>query len=206
MDNEEQPSREPTNVSIETTDESVVSDAGSSDIEARQADTPEQYDIGKFKTVEALLDAYTNLQAEFTKKCQRLSQLEKEKIALETKPDTEQVLQQFLSANVEAAPYAAEIKEILNSGASADAASSAWAKVVLNRLAKGDAQDQIVNRYILSSDELKKTIVENYLNALSAQKPPIVISSQKGERVSSAELGTPTSLSEAKRLVEKMFS
>ena len=35
--------------------------------------------IGKFKSVEALLDAYNNLEKEFTKKSQRLSQLEKDK-------------------------------------------------------------------------------------------------------------------------------
>ena len=35
--------------------------------------------LGKFKSVQALMDAYDNLQAEFTKKCLLLSELEKEK-------------------------------------------------------------------------------------------------------------------------------
>jgi len=34
--------------------------------------------IGKFKSVDALYSAYNNLQAEFTKKCQKLSELQKE--------------------------------------------------------------------------------------------------------------------------------
>ena len=34
--------------------------------------------IGKFKSVDALYSAYNNLQAEFTKKCQKLSDLQKE--------------------------------------------------------------------------------------------------------------------------------
>ena len=33
--------------------------------------------IGKFNSPESLLEAYNNLQREFTKKCQRLSELEK---------------------------------------------------------------------------------------------------------------------------------
>lgn len=33
--------------------------------------------FGKFKTAESLLDAYNNLQSEFTKKCQKISELQK---------------------------------------------------------------------------------------------------------------------------------
>lgn len=36
-----------------------------------------QGSTGKFKDVPSLLEAYNNLQAEFTRKCQRLSELEK---------------------------------------------------------------------------------------------------------------------------------
>lgn len=34
---------------------------------------------GKFKDADALLSAYNSLQAEFTRKCQRLAELEKQK-------------------------------------------------------------------------------------------------------------------------------
>ena len=34
---------------------------------------------GKFNDAKSLLDAYNNLQAEFTKKCQKLSEIEREK-------------------------------------------------------------------------------------------------------------------------------
>ena len=39
--------------------------------------------LGKFKDVEALLSAYNSLQSEFTKRCQRIKELESEKIAVE---------------------------------------------------------------------------------------------------------------------------
>ena len=45
--------------------------------------------IGKFKSVEALYDAYNNLEKEFTKKCQRLSEIEKDKIRDEKKKTCE---------------------------------------------------------------------------------------------------------------------
>lgn len=43
--------------------------------------------LGKFKDVKALLDAYTNLEAEFTRRSQRLKELEK---ATSVKPAPEQ--------------------------------------------------------------------------------------------------------------------
>ena len=64
----EQPVVEPTDSLNKENDESVVSETGS-----------QKTDLGKFKNVEALLDAYNNLQSEFTKKCQLLSSLEKDK-------------------------------------------------------------------------------------------------------------------------------
>ena len=64
----EQPIEEPTNALNKENDERVVSEIGS-----------QKTDLGKFKSVEALLDAYNNLQSEFTKKCQLLSSMEKDK-------------------------------------------------------------------------------------------------------------------------------
>ena len=64
----EQPIVEPTNALNKENDERVVSEIGS-----------QKTDLGKFKSVEALLDAYNNLQSEFTKKCQLLSSMEKDK-------------------------------------------------------------------------------------------------------------------------------
>ena len=52
------------------TEESVGGEVGSQN---------DMGDFGKFKTAKALLDAYNSLQAEFTRKCQRVSELEKDK-------------------------------------------------------------------------------------------------------------------------------
>ncbi len=215
MDNElrEQPAEELANVSIETEGDSAVSEAGSqnNDIEYRQVERPDEGEFGKFKSASALLEAYTNLQAEFTKKCQKLSQLEKDKTE-ETvlEQNLEEQFSQFLSKNGEAAVYADEIKDLVESDPSLQKVASpfdvAWAKVVLSHVSGQKASDPIINRYILSSDEIKQKVVENYLDALKGQNSPIIISSQKGERVSSTVPDTPTSLKEAKARVEKLFS
>lgn len=46
-----------------------------------------QENLGKFKSASALYEAYNNLQSEFTRKCQLLSELQKEKTGQENKDD-----------------------------------------------------------------------------------------------------------------------
>lgn len=44
--------------------------------EIKTGDRPDVVSLGKFKDVKSLLDAYNSLQSEFTKRCQRLKELE----------------------------------------------------------------------------------------------------------------------------------
>lgn len=55
----------------------------------------EKAELGKFKDVNALLKAYDSLQSEFTKRCQRIKELEKRisEIDKEDSPKTESVAQ-----------------------------------------------------------------------------------------------------------------
>ncbi len=43
-----------------------------------QGDSKQEVSLGKFKDVQSLLSAYNSLQAEFTKRCQRIKELEAE--------------------------------------------------------------------------------------------------------------------------------
>ena len=167
--------------------------------------------LGKFKSVQALMDAYDNLQAEFTKKCQLLSQIQKDKIDLveeENKETTaEKQLEQFLQENDEAKSYAEEIKEIFSTEEKASPLEVAWAKVLLNHIKEQDkVNDPIINKYVLSDENIKNKILENYIKDLSNSKPPLVMSSQTGERLSGLMPDSPKTLAEAKKLVDKMFS
>lgn len=212
-ENREQPTFLQANVSSETSEECALANVGSQEISARQAQVqPEQENFGKFKSAEDLLQAYNNLEAEFTKKCQRLSMLEKDKTEENlNEVDFDEEFSKFLSRHEEAREFSAEIKESVQGGdlrAGGDAFENAWAKLVLQHLSNVNkkAEDPIIKRYVLSSEEVKNRIVENYLNALKEQKAPMILSSQKGERVSSLKPDTPKTLKEAKSLVEKMFS
>ena len=76
----EQPTMEPANALNVADEKSAVSDVGS------------QGQLGKFKDAMALLEAYNNLEAEFTRKCQLLKSLQQDKIDKENaqKTDTSQ--------------------------------------------------------------------------------------------------------------------
>ena len=218
-ENREQPTVEPANVINITSEESAASEVGS------------QGQYGKFKSADKLLEAYNNLQSEFTKKCQQLSQMQKDKMAQEGKetaqPDqtqgqiefeqkqeehSQQIqsnLESFLLANDDAKQFEEEIKQKIHaSSTAADPYQVAWAGVVLDHLTgtKPKASDPIVNKYVLSDEQVRNQVIQEYLNNLEKHKPPYVISSQGGERVSSISPDTPSSLAEAKEIVSKMFN
>lgn len=210
-ENREQPTMEPANVINITEEERAVSEVGS------------QGAYGKFKSAEKLLEAYNNLESEFTKKCQLLSELQKDKrlaesseVSTETSENKheetslettlEDQLSAFLLANEMAKPFEEEIKEKVSSSKQLSPYEVAWANVVLGHLnAEQKTSDPIVNNYVLSDENVRKKVIQEYLSDLAKHKPPQVISSAGGERVSSVSPDTPTSLSEAKELVRRMF-
>lgn len=201
-ENREQPMEEQTNALNKAEDESVASDIGS-----QNTDSAGEY--GKFKSPEALLDAYNNLEKEFTRKCQRLSELEKDKTE-ENEISLEDKFSQFLSENTDAIGYSEEIMKIAQTDdkikSLQDPFMAAWCKVLCEDvLHRASAGDYCLNKYVLSSEEIQHKIVEDYLGKLREQKNPVVISSSSGERVSSAEIEHPSTLEEAKQLVDKMF-
>ena len=182
--------------------------------------------LGKFKSVQALMDAYENLQSEFTKKCQLLSEIQKDKtaqaeenqnneLAGEDKPQEEnngfnqEAFAQFLEENSEANSYREEIEKHFDSATQKTKSpyEVAWASILLNRIREGDKiSDPIINQYVLSDENVKNKIIENYIHQLNNARPPITISSHAGERVVSAPAERPKTLADAKKLVDKMFS
>ena len=236
MENREQPTMEPATTLDKVNEDRAVSDVGS------------QGQLGKFKDANALLTAYNNLQAEFTRKCQLLKSLQQDKIDGENKPadstedskikennenitknsenndenaklssylsaggeennqdDYLQSLSQFLEENELAKDYAEEIENYLQGNRIKNPYEDAWANVVLDHI-KVKQSDPLISQYVLTSDDVKNKIIENYLNELANQKPPYVISSQGGQRVSGVIPDSPKTLEEAKKLVNNMFS
>ena len=167
--------------------------------------------LGKFKDAESLLKAYNNLQAEFTKKCQKLSALENEKNkTIFYEEDWNKRVANFLEKNPEAKKYSKEISEkILNSPelkSSENALELAWSSIAMKNYVEPEklASDKtFLNSYIFNNEEIKKKVLENYLKEIKTAPP--VISGSRGAKLSSKEEYAPKNLNDAKKIVEKFF-
>ena len=83
-----------------------------------------------------------------------------------------------------------------------------YAALAVAKLENGESKKEnpIIQKYVFQDEELKNFVVENYMKQLKNQRPPIVINSDVGERVTGQKPATPKSLEEAKKLVEELFS
>lgn len=171
--------------------------------------------LGKFKDEESLLNAYNNLQAEFTRKCQKLSQLEKEMSAPQTPiyktQDWQQKVSDFLSSHSEAKPFASEISQKIIENPSLcsgeNALNLAWAEIISKKYKPVEellSDDKFVNEYVLNNEQIKKKVLEDYINNLRQGKLPPIQTSHMGKYAFQTQKKANT-LSEAKQLVEDMF-
>lgn len=175
--------------------------------------------LNKFKDVKSLEEAYVNLQSEFTRKCQRLSELEKDNLKAETfnpvyeSPEWKSVVGEFLANNPTAQSYAAEIMDVLlNDKVLASNQNSLELAFERVKASKYRSEDEMINddkfleNYVLNNDKIKKIIIDNYLNEIKQNKSPQLINSTKTGSLGITPNKRPSSLSEARALAEKILS
>ncbi len=169
----------------------------------------------KFKSVEDLEKAYESLQAEFTRKCQRLSELEKKDKTADVFPKIERNLDEefklFLLDNQEAFSYADEIKKRVENDERLKYESSpfekVWADILLKKFSDPNrAKDEFVKNLILKDNDLKTMVVEDYMKDLKEAKAPFVFSASEGERVTKPASPKPDSFEQAKQVVLDLLS
>ncbi|MBP3619752.1 MAG: hypothetical protein J6J24_03730 [Clostridia bacterium] len=209
MEEKEEVLEEQPQVETVSTDNNDGSSSGD-DVASEQEQTGEAergVPIGKFKNVEDLVDAYNHLQAEFTRKCQRLSELEKKDKMLEndTQNNFEENFKTFLLNNQEAYSYAEEIKSRVENDESLknqeNAFEKVWAEIVYKKISDPQRdKDSFVQNLVLKDKNLENLIIENYMKQLQKQTTPYVMTSNSGERVTKTVTPRPDSFEEAKKL------
>ena len=173
--------------------------------EDEQSEAERGVPIGKFKSVDDLYRAYNSLQSEFTKKCQKLAEIEKEKVLLPTDEQLNEEFKAFLLENQEAYSYADEIKakvfaddEIKMQKRPFD---TVWAGMLYEKLRSSNkANEPMVQNLILKDEEIKNLVIENYMKDLAQNKTPFVMSSETGERVAEVVTQKPDSFEKAKQI------
>lgn len=194
------------------------------DIEEGINSSPEGSPLGKFKDSETLLNAYNELQSEFTRKCQKLSETEKKLQEFnvnqvsgedETLKKDEfawnQNISEFLQSHKNAEHLVEEItNEMMKSSDlknSPDGLEKAYMKVIEDKYTPQDElakNQEFLNKYIYNNDEIKNKIINEYVSSLQVQRNPINVnnSGYNGGVAVSRNFG---SIEEAGRYVEKMF-
>lgn len=180
-------------------------DLAEGDINLEESETERGVPVGKFKSVEDLYQAYNNLHAEFTRKCQKLAEMEKDKTSQEEVSSTDGLMK-FLSKNQEAVVYAEEIKARVDTNESLKGDQSAfekvWAEMLYEKLsAPNKAHEPLVQNLILKDNELKNLVIETYMKQLQENRSPVVMSSGSGERVTKVVTPKPDSFEQAKQVV-----
>ncbi len=174
--------------------------------------------FGKFKNADALLQAYNNLQSDYTKKCQALSQFQKEEkdnnnfASNFANYNYEENAKTFFANNSRAKKYEdklvkiiVEDKEVANSQ---NPLNNAWNKFINNKFLDEEElanNQEFLQQFIFNNDNIKNQIIQNYFNSLNMPKTPTLISSQKGSESVLSPVVKPKTIKEARRLVEDMF-
>lgn len=164
---------------------------------------------GKFKDAESLLKAYTNLEAEFTKKSQKLKALETES-ALRTeqedkRAEIERKVGEFATKFDIIKPFSSALKESMINNENLDIAEVAMDFVQKNYKRAEDyiRDDEFLNNYVFSNQEIKDKIVKDYLSRVS-QNSPIKVDLGSGN-IPLTPPNIPTTIQEAGRLAKSII-
>ena len=173
-----------------------------------QQDLGSSTNFGKFKDAESLLKAYTSLEAEFTKKSQKLASLENENFLKEQEmaktQENERKVEEFITKFEFAKPFSSALKETLATNESADLNAEALHLIANNyKSAETYAKDEeFLNNYIFSNQEIKDKIVKDYLSKVT-QNSPIKMSG--GANISLTPPFVPTTIQEAGKMAKTII-
>ena len=146
---------------------------------------------GKFADAETLLTAYENLEREFTKKSQKLKELEKL-----IPCDNEETSPQDMSDNFPCETPTNNAEE-----PTADNPETSNGKFCPQQIL---SDREFVERHILQNGDITKEVLQRYIDNLSKSELPRTINSMAGA-MSLTPPKKPKTIKEASRLAEKFF-
>ena len=176
-----------------------------------------QNGFGKFSTAEELVSAYNSLESEFTRRCQKLKELERENEKLKSleQPVKNSANKVFHRGKAFKEKYP-EAQELLPSlydlaAKSGDEAEGFLERAYVNYL-KGELENQksyySSNGYILEkaceNQAVKNGIIREYLEGIDSSKPTVGRFKGNGESVI-APPSRPKTLSESNRIASIIF-
>ena len=178
-------------------------------MEQPEVKTDGSNEFGKFKDVESLLKAYNSLEAEFTKKSQKLASIETENAKTQSElnkiAEQEKKIDEFVSKFEIAKPFKGALKEILVENDEVDIKEETIRLISKSyKTAQEFSQDEeFLNNYIFSNREIKDKIVKDYLSKLT-QNSPIKVEGGASQ-ISLTPPKQPTNIKEAGSLAKTII-
>ncbi len=166
-------------------------------------------EFGKFNSAESLLKAYNSLEAEFTKKSQKLASLENENAKTQNelmkREEQEKRVDEFISKFEIVKPFKSALKESLSQNEEADIKEEAIRLISKSyKTAQEFSQDEeFLNNYIFSNQEIKDKIVKDYLSKITQNSPIKVDGGASNITLSPPKV--PTTILEAGKLAKSII-
>lgn len=166
--------------------------------------------LGKFKDAESLLKAYNSLQTEFTKKSQRLSELENSKTEFTREEKINQAIKDLEQSYNIARNFTNDIKQAVKEIDSAD-----YTQIVRDELIKNLEKnyktanqyiedEQFLKEYVYSNQSVRENIIRDYLANLTSTSPVRVVSNISSS-IPLSPPNTPTTIKEAGRMAKNII-
>lgn len=175
------------------------------DIIPTQSDKENKDSFGKFRTAEELLKAYYSLEGEFTKRSQKLKEMETVKQAT----DWEGKVADLIKAYPIAEKFSNEMAQEIRDNEQLIKNESCLEKALLSVLSKNYktpeelASDTVVIDKVLGSEQNQDKIITEYLNKIKNKKSPITL--PKGGAIPLTPPQKVTSIREAGELARKII-
>ena len=177
----------------------------------QSAENSESSMLGKFKDAQSLLEAYNSLQAEFTRKSQKLAELQKLQEQNTTLSNNDS-LETILTGSDDIDKYKKEITEILDNDSDlSNLPNKNHVAFKIIKEAERKSADtlnnpEFIDKYIESNENIKSKIISNYLSNLNEMPAaPKVISGNSSNIYFSPSIQVPKTLKDAGDILSKML-
>jgi len=165
----------------------------------------ENTSFGKFRTAEDLLKAYNSLESEFTKRSQKLRELEQTKDSAKTDWESKvnELYAKYPVANACTDDLIKEISENKNSMSEENFLENALISVLAKKIVSKEqaATDEEVVKMVLENEENREKVINDYLGKIRSN--PVPKAFPKAGGAIPVTPNKPLTLAEAGRIAQK---
>lgn len=211
MKNIEQPENvELNNQNFESSEGRGADDLNSIKAEGVQNSTDGSINLGKFKDAESLLKAYNSLQTEFTKKSQKLSELENSNTEFNKEEKLKLAIKELEQDYGIAQKFSANIIQALKNVDADNYSSLAREELLKNLQASYKSADeyacdeQFLQEFIYNNEKIKENIIKSYLTNIK-NGSPVKLVANINSSIPLSPPSSPTTIRDAGKLAQKII-